>query len=231
MTFIRRNLEHAPKTLGEKFRAIRCAKAISLEMVERQTRIQRTYLLALESGAYEKLPAPLYTKNFVRTYATFLGADNEYFVDLYQEECGRCDLVDPMRMPRQRLKKTRLFVWNNILKFTFAGSLAIVVFGYFGLQLRSIIAPPDVIIFSPVDESMTAEAIAKVEGIVEKESTVFINGEQVVINEDHTFQKNVDLNKGLNIITIEAERRYSKQTRIERRVLFDPSEFSYILDN
>jgi len=82
-------------------------------------------------------------------------------------------------------------------------------------------------LFSPVDESVTTNAILVVEGLVEDESTVYVNDKQLVVNDDRTFKTEIDLEKGLNLITVEAERRYSRRAYVERTVLFDPDEFAH----
>jgi len=222
VVFVMRKLDGAPQTLGEKLRALRRGQAVSLDMLEHSTHIQRRYILALEHGRYEELPEPLYTRNFIRAYARALHADENYFLELYEEECGRCDLVAPMRTPRQKVRRSRFFVLNSFMKFGLLSLVALTVVGYLGWQIQAIISPPDVVLISPVDASMTNEAIVVVEGVVEGEATVYVNEEQVVVNYDQSFETVVDLEKGLNVIKIEAERRYSRRAIIERRVVFDP---------
>ena len=226
MVFVMRKLDRIPQTLGAKLRALRSGQAVSLDMIEQRTHIQRRYLEALEHGYYDQLPDPLYTRNFIRAYARELNADEDYFIELYEEECGRCDLIGPMRVPRQRVKSGRFFVWHRLLRFSGLFVVAAMICTYLGWQISSIVAPPDVVLFSPGDEITTSRAIVTVEGMVEGESTVYVNGEEVIVNSDRTFTTDVDLQKGLNIITVEAERRYSKKATAERRVLFDPNEFA-----
>jgi hypothetical protein len=127
-----------------------------------------------------------------------------------------------MRMPRQRVKRIRLLVWNRFVKFGMLIAVFLVLVTYLGWQVQSIVSPPEIVLFSPADQSITQEAILIVEGLVEDESTVFVDSEQVVVNDDRTFKTTIDLEKGLNIIVVEAEARYSKRARIERTVLFDP---------
>lgn len=226
MVFVMRKLDQVPQTLGNKLRALRRGQAVSLDMMEDRTRVQRKYLIALEQGDYEHLPAPLYTRNFIRSYARSLDADENYFLELYEEECGRCDLVDPMRMPRQRVRRIRFLVWNRFVKFGAVLAVILLLFGYLGWQIQSIVAPPEIVLFSPADESITLKAISTVEGLVEEDTTVFVNGSQVIVNADRTFKTDVDLEKGLNVIVVEAERRYSRRAHVERRVLFDPGSGS-----
>lgn len=226
MVFVMRKLDRVPQTLGDKLRALRRGQAVSMEMMERATHVQRRYLEALERGEYEELPEPLYTRNFIRAYARVLQADEEYFLELYSEECGRCDLVEPMRTPRQKVRKSRFFVWNRFMKVGVFSFVALTVVGYLGWQIHAIMSPPEVVLLSPSDASITSDAMVEVEGMVEGEATVYVNGQQVVVNQDQTFEAFVDLDRGLNVITIEAERRYSRRAVVERRVVFDPQEAS-----
>jgi len=221
MVFVMRKLDRVPQTLGEKLRALRRGQAVSMEMMEKDTLIQRRYLEALERGRYDELPEPLYTRNFIRAYARVLKADETYFLELYEEECGRCDLVEPMQTPRQRLRRVKLYVWNRFIKFGAVLAVALALFGYLGWQIQAIIEPPSVILFSPVDSTITHEPMIELDGYVEEDATVYVNGEQVVVNPDNTFSTTLDLEKGLNIIRIEAERRYSRRALVERRVVFD----------
>ena len=45
----------------------------SLSDAERETRINRRYLEALENEDDSKMPAAVYTRGFIRTYAQYLG--------------------------------------------------------------------------------------------------------------------------------------------------------------
>ena len=224
MVFVMRKLDRDPQRLGEKLRALRRGQAVSMEMMEKATLVQRKYLIALEKGNYPALPEPLYTRNFIRSYARVLKADEDYFLELYAEECGLCDLVEPMRTPRQRMRGMKLLVWNRFVKLGLISLVAFSVFGYLGWQIKSITAAPELFIFAPVDASMTTEAFTTVEGMVDGEATVYVNGENIVVDEDHSFSVIVDLEKGLNVITVEAERRYSRRAELSKRVVFEPED-------
>lgn len=224
MVFVMRKLDRTPKTLGEKLRALRRGQAVSLDMIEKATHIQRSYLTALEKGYYDELPEPMYTRQFIRAYARELGADEQYFLELYDEECGRCDLVKPMQTPRQKVRLSRFFVWNRFVQIAVLGLLVVGIVGYLAFQVRDIIAPPSVVLLTPEDESMTNIPTILVDGYVDTEATVYINGDQVVLNSDFSFESQIDLQQGLNVIVVEAERRYSRRARVERHVVFDPQK-------
>ncbi len=69
---------------GEKLRAARQAKGWSLTDVEEKTKIQIRYLQALEEENYGILPGAAYIKGFLRTYANYLGLNQEEILADYK---------------------------------------------------------------------------------------------------------------------------------------------------
>jgi cytoskeleton protein RodZ len=61
--------------LGERFRAAREARGLSLSEVSEQIRIRSVYLAAIEEERWSAIGAPVYIRGFLRTYARFLGLD------------------------------------------------------------------------------------------------------------------------------------------------------------
>ena len=70
-------------SLGETLRQARLDRGASLDAAEQETRIRRRYLEALESEDYGGLPAVVYVRGFIRSYARYLGLDPESTLDLY----------------------------------------------------------------------------------------------------------------------------------------------------
>jgi cytoskeletal protein RodZ len=75
--------------LGETLRQARLDKGVSLADAARDTRIRRAYLEALESEDPASLPAAVYTRGFLRSYAEYLGLSPQAMVDLYQPPARR----------------------------------------------------------------------------------------------------------------------------------------------
>jgi cytoskeleton protein RodZ len=63
--------------LGERFRAAREARGLSVSDVAEQIRIRSLYLAAIEDESWNTIGAPVYIRGFLRTYARFLGIDPE----------------------------------------------------------------------------------------------------------------------------------------------------------
>jgi transcriptional regulator with XRE-family HTH domain len=61
--------------LGKSLQQARIARGLTLEDCERDTRISKRYLDALEREDWKIFPAPVYSRAFMRTYAQYLGLD------------------------------------------------------------------------------------------------------------------------------------------------------------
>jgi cytoskeletal protein RodZ len=75
-------------TVGERLRAAREEKKLSLEDVAAQTRIPRRHLESLEKSDWETLPAPTYTTGFAKSYASVVGLDRTEIGDQLRAEMG-----------------------------------------------------------------------------------------------------------------------------------------------
>jgi len=61
--------------LGRALFQARVARGLTIEDAERDTRISKRYLEALEREDFPAFPAPFYARAFLRTYAQYLGLD------------------------------------------------------------------------------------------------------------------------------------------------------------
>lgn len=70
--------------VGTILRTARNRRKVELSEVEAATRIRLRYLRAIEDEEWDVLPGGVYTRGFIRTYATFLGLDGERLVEDYR---------------------------------------------------------------------------------------------------------------------------------------------------
>src|SRR6476619_944 len=77
-----------PPTVGERLRAAREQKKLSLEDVAAQTRIPQRHLASIETGEWDSLPAPTYTIGFAKNYAGVVGLDRAEIGNQLREEMG-----------------------------------------------------------------------------------------------------------------------------------------------
>jgi cytoskeletal protein RodZ len=186
-----------------------------------QTKIRKLFLKRLEACQYDKLPDPIYTRNFLKVYLRVLNTDEKYFLDLFEDECGTCDFIKQARLPRQRTKSLRFLVASKFVKIGLFCFVALSVVFYFGIQVRTIIMPPTLSIFEPIDGATTQKAIISVAGQTEEGAKVNVNGIEVLMTKNGEFEFEVALERGVNIIKIEGTKRYSKPAVEYRRVLLN----------
>lgn len=70
--------------VGSVLREARNRRKIDLSEVEAATRIRIRYLRAIENEEWDTLPGGVYTRGFIRTYASYLGLDGERLADDYR---------------------------------------------------------------------------------------------------------------------------------------------------
>jgi cytoskeletal protein RodZ len=76
------------ESLGDYLKQARKKKGLSLEKVASQTRIQEHHLQALEAEDFGNLPAKVFAKGFVRSYAKALGLDEEEALQHFLQASG-----------------------------------------------------------------------------------------------------------------------------------------------
>src|SRR3954462_4845429 len=70
-------------TFGDTLRQARGHLGASLTEAERETRINRRYLEALEIEDDSTLPPAVYTRGFIRTYSNYLGLSPDGLLELF----------------------------------------------------------------------------------------------------------------------------------------------------
>ena len=75
-------------SLGEYFREEREAQGLTFEQLAASTKIQESYLEALEDERFSLLPQKVFAKGFARTYARALGLDEEEAVRRFWVSAG-----------------------------------------------------------------------------------------------------------------------------------------------
>src|SRR3569832_1746065 len=80
--------ESAVPTVGERLKAAREEKGLSLEDIAAQTRIPQRHLESIENAEWDKLPAPTYTVGFAKSYASAVGLDRTEIGEQLRAEMG-----------------------------------------------------------------------------------------------------------------------------------------------
>lgn len=73
--------------VGGNLRRARMRKRLTLEQIAQTTKINVATLEALEANDFDRLPASIYTRGFLRTFAREVDLDPEEAVEQYMEQC------------------------------------------------------------------------------------------------------------------------------------------------
>ncbi len=101
----------------------RQARGLTLEEVERDTRISHRYLQALENENFGLLPAPVYARGFLRTYARYLGLEPANLLPLFP--VGYVE--EPVLQPWPKVKTPRTWPSSGLLAGAVVGVLILIV--------------------------------------------------------------------------------------------------------
>lgn len=131
----------AVATVGDQLRQARELRGLSVPEVVEQTKMKTDQVLAIEAGDWSGFAAPVYTKGFVRNYASLLRMDVETLLAELDTEMGRAredgdgatgnaplrsGLIDGLMLHFSGVK------WRAVLPIFLLVSLA--AGGYFGIN-------------------------------------------------------------------------------------------------
>lgn len=227
--FVKKNV--GTLTLGERLSKLRSEKRITLGEVSKSTRIQIKYLEYLEGGHYEKLPVDVYVKGFLKSYAQYLGVDENYLIKLYERERDIHKNVkreEPKKAFFKPIKFSSLVITPKVIIGILIVFFAGMGFFYLYRELNIFISKPRLVVLEPSDNFVSEEKKIKIEGITEKDSKLFINNQQLIVNEEGKFFEELFLQPGLNTITIKAINRFEKETE---KVITGEGKFQNITEN
>ena len=201
--------------VGETLQAARERKGVDLYRAERDTKIRLRYLAALEDSDWDELPAPVYTKGFLRNYAIYLGLEPDEILDRWREEMEQLRTatrvaVAPPPMPLAEPGGRRLTISPAMVV---AGLVVVVIalfIGYLGLQFVRFAAVTEVGLTYPTNVISTIDASeVTLQGTAGRGANIAVTGPDFQVyttkaNEQGNWSQRVPLVRGRNNFTIVA---------------------------
>jgi len=216
--FTKKNLND--NGLGAKLKAARELRQINLEVAARRLNIRLEYLLAIEGGRFDRLPAGLYSKNYIKDYAALLGfpanetkkwiADNLEITN---------ETINPFSQKIVRRKE--FMVFPKLIKNLILASVFLACLLYLAFYFKKIIFPPFLEVYQPSKNIKISENFIEIKGITEPEAELSINGETILNTSRGDFSTSINLKKGVNNIVIKAKKKYSGEALILRQILVE----------
>lgn len=120
--------DHDSLSFGRYLQAIRLEKKISLEKISAQTRIGLANLLLIEQEDIEGLPAEVFVKGFLRSFADAIGADGDEAVSRYE---SRLNVVQKIAGSEDLIGKSAPGMWLkvSVALILLAGIMVLSIFG------------------------------------------------------------------------------------------------------
>lgn len=208
-------------TLGERLLKMREDRHMTLSDISRNTGIQIAYLEYLEKGEFDKLPAEVYVRGFLRRYAEYLGVPEEPIVRQYERERGMGEsLRVDERTERDSFERgafqkiPSVLITPSRITATFFIVLALAGFLYVYAEYRQFISEPVLAVVEPAREVMTVEnSFLYVAGKTDPDSRVYINDQPVLVSELGEFREKVEFQPGVNTLVIRSVNRFNREAK------------------
>jgi cytoskeletal protein RodZ len=228
MSFQVKNLEK-PERICKLLRSLREDQNISLEEISIHLKMSQTHIQALEEGRSNELPfADVYKKKLVKQYCKIIGIDCKKMLEQFsQEEFQNEESFEELGISHSRPSH----FFQNLPFLLRLGSIlciGLLFFGYLGVQVKKIIDPPALNLFSPLDGFVTTEPNLHLKGETEKEVTITVNGKEIKNSAEGAFDEVLTLSPGVNALVISAQKKHGKTSNETRYVVLqNKAEFSF----
>lgn len=202
-------------TVGELLKKRRTDKKITIDSVERETKIKAAFIKALEEGDYNKLPSYTYARGFLQNYAQTLGLETDVILALFRREFDKTleSKLLPGKIEKIPAHRTRI----TTISLTF-GLLILLLIIYFVFQYKGFFSPPRLTVTSPSENEVIAGGEIKVQGRTSPDATVTINDQTTIVDSDGKFEKTLPVFTGDLTLTLVAKSRNGRETKIIREV-------------
>ncbi|MDE2001284.1 MAG: helix-turn-helix domain-containing protein [Patescibacteria group bacterium] len=191
---------------------------VNHEKLAQLTGISERYIWAIQNIEVDKLPPLPYVRGYLKKIAEALHLNHDEIWDLYKKELahktsGKFDRLPENRFAIRQLSHTKI-VWTG---------LGILLALYLALNAGRLIGKPDLVVTYPQSPMLTSvTSPVTLTGSLDQSDKLTINGTEVFVNADNTFQENYPLQPGLNTITFTAARFLGRQTSVTRQILYVP---------
>lgn len=211
-TFTRKKVESL--TLGEKLTKFRSEARLTIADTAKATKIQAKYIEALEKGQYEKLPADVYVRGYLRSYARYLNIDESMLVRLYDQERNITSNIRPV------VPKRNVFATTNNRTYTLSprtlvlgliGIIVLSVAAYLWFQFRQFTTEPLLSISEPNPNAVVEGNTTVLRGKTDRGTQVTVNNEATFVTPEGNFEETITLQNGVNQVTVRAVNRFEKE--------------------
>lgn len=210
------------ESLGENLRKHREGLGLSTEKAARLISAKVENIINIETNNYAALPAAVYADNLLKSYAKLLQLNPIAVIDKHRKEKELWERVYRRKTENKTnwlYQALNNFLNPRTLKYLIIFFLLAAVLTYIGFEVNRIVSPPEVLVFSPEDNLITADRQITILGQTEKEVAVQINDQPLLIDASGRFMLTLNLQNGLNIVKISARKKHSQETVVYKKIM------------
>lgn len=188
----------------------RLDKEWELADISKKIKVPVKYLEAIENEQINCFPQEPYCSLIIKDYADYLGLNGTDVLAIFRRDFEQ----------KRKSKSTAKTSFAFTPKFTFIVSVITVVLlfsTYLISEYYKFHQPPKLKINWPLETTLSSSTF-DVTGTTDAESTIRINDDLILVNNDGTFEKKIPLSSGDNKIIIESTSPNGKKT-IEEKII------------
>lgn len=209
------------KQLGKKLKSLRKESGLSFESLSKKTKIPVKYLRFLEKEQFENLPQPVFVKGFLKKWAIATDGDSSELEKIYKKhshssissKLSDIHLARPIHLAKKADFKKALIGLSMLVLVSIPS--------YFIYDQFINIKSPTIEIISPTEvNSISLERDVNLEGKTKGVKRLTINGQEVALETNGTFNTSYQLEDGLNVISFEVVDESGKEVEIIRKIVY-----------
>lgn len=199
---------------SELLKDTRLDKELDLIEISKKLKIPAKSLAAIENEDITNFPQEPYCSLIVKDYADFLGLNGSNILCLFRRDFEQ----------KKKNKNNSKNFFSFTPQFTFKISIIIILIlfsFYLVFEYIKFNQPPKLKVNWPLDTVITTSSI-DLTGTTDIESTIRINDDLIIVDNQGNFDKKINLVEGDNQINIESKSPSGKITNEEKIIKYSP---------
>lgn len=202
------------QTLAEYLSLSRQKLNLDVKTVSMLTQIKLSYIESLESGNWERLPAEVYIKGFLKQLAEVYRVKESDLVDQFEKEqtfSRKLPAASSQNLSQININPRTLIIATAV--FLVVGATV-----YVSSQVRSVLALPVLEVTEPASDINVSGRNIVVAGRTEAGASISINNQAVLVDRNGFFAENLVLSPGLNVIEVKSMNKFGKENVAIRKI-------------
>ncbi len=207
------------RTVGQILREVREQQGYTLDDIEKNTKIRKELLSALEADDYSKLPPSTFVQGFIKNYGRFLNLDHQKLLAIFRR--GFEDKKHPpvvMESFTNPIDKKKFAITPTRVIGAVVVLIILGFFAYLWVEYRQFVGAPKLEVLSPKDQQTVDIPTVLIEGSTDPEVKVSVNNQEIGVDKNGHFQEEIKLASSTNDILVVATSKFGQSAKIDRTV-------------